>query len=60
MRGSGVAAAVTEAGDVTDEDLIRPQDMTVSAARRWFGDPLPGRWSAALGHVGRDRTVADR
>jgi hypothetical protein len=37
------SAAVTEARDVADEDLIRAEWMTVGAARRRVGDPLPGR-----------------
>jgi hypothetical protein len=36
-------AAVSEAGDVPDEDLIRAEAVSVGASRRWVGDPLPGR-----------------
>jgi hypothetical protein len=39
----GVSAAVAEARDMTDEDLVRAQDVTVWASRRWVGDPLPAR-----------------
>ena len=37
------AAAVSEAGDVPDEDLIRPEGVAVGAACRWVGDPPPSR-----------------
>ena len=37
------APAVTEARDVSHEDLIRAEWMTVGASRRWVRDPLPGR-----------------
>jgi hypothetical protein len=40
---AGVSAAVAAAGDMPDEDLIRPEDVPVGASRRWVGDPLPGR-----------------
>jgi len=39
---AGVSAAA-EAGDVSDEDLIRAEDVAVGATGRWVGDPLPGR-----------------
>jgi hypothetical protein len=35
------AAAVSEAGDVSDEDLVRTEGVTVRAAGRWVGGPLP-------------------
>ena len=35
------AAAVTKAGDVSDEDLIRAKGVAVRAAGRWLGYPLP-------------------
>ena len=35
------AAAVAEAGDVSDEDLIRAERVPVRAPRRWLGYPLP-------------------
>jgi hypothetical protein len=34
---------VSEAGDMPDEDLVRAEAVSVRAARRWVGDPLPGR-----------------
>jgi len=37
------APAVTKARDVSHEDLIRAEWMTVGAAARWVGDPLPIR-----------------
>jgi hypothetical protein len=36
-------AAVSEAGDVADEDLIRSELVPVRAACRRMGDPIPGR-----------------
>jgi hypothetical protein len=35
-------AAVAEASDVTDEDLVRAERMSVGASRRRVGDPLSG------------------
>jgi hypothetical protein len=48
IAGSAVPAgvstsAVSEAGDVSDEDLIRAEGVAVRASRRWSGDPLPVR-----------------
>ena len=37
------AAAVAEAGDVPNEDLVRASGMSVRASGRRVGDPLPGR-----------------
>jgi hypothetical protein len=37
------SAAVPEAGNVTDEDLIGAEAVPVWAARRRVRDPLPGR-----------------
>jgi hypothetical protein len=37
------AAAMSEAGDVSDEDLVRPEWVAVWAAATWSGDPLPAR-----------------
>jgi hypothetical protein len=37
------AASVSEAGDVPDKDLIRPELVTVRAAGWWTGYPLTGR-----------------
>lgn len=37
------AAAVTEAGDVTDEDLLRAEGVPVGASAGRSGDPLPAR-----------------
>ena len=37
------AAAVAEAGLMTDEELVRAERVAVGASRRWVGDPLPGR-----------------
>jgi len=34
------AAAVAEAGDMPDEDLIRAERVAVRAATRWPGNPL--------------------
>jgi len=34
-------AAVTEAGDVTNEDLVGAEQVAVGAAARRAGDPLP-------------------
>ena len=42
-RPGGVAAAVTEAGLMTHEDLAGAERVSVGAARRRVGDPLPGR-----------------
>jgi HK97 family phage major capsid protein len=39
----GVPAAVSEAGDVPDEDLIGAEAVPVGASRRRVGDPLPVR-----------------
>ena len=36
-------AAVSEAGDVPNEDLIRAEAVSVWAPGRRVGDPLPGR-----------------
>jgi hypothetical protein len=41
MPARTAAAAVSEAGDVPDEDLIRPKGVAVGAPGRWVGDPLP-------------------
>jgi hypothetical protein len=35
--------AMSKAGDVPDEDLVRAEGMTVGASRRWTCDPPPGR-----------------
>ena len=37
----GVAAAMTEAGDMTDENLVGAEDVSVRASVGWLGDPLP-------------------
>jgi hypothetical protein len=37
------SAAVPEAGDVADEDLVRAEWTTVRASAWWSGDPLPVR-----------------
>jgi hypothetical protein len=39
----GVPAAMTEAGDVPDEDLVRAEGVPVGASSGRVGDPLPGR-----------------
>jgi hypothetical protein len=40
---AGVSStAVSEAGDVSDEDLIRSERVPIRAAGWWSGDPLPG------------------
>jgi hypothetical protein len=39
----GVAAAVPEAGLMTDEDFTGSELVPVGASARWAGDPLPGR-----------------
>jgi hypothetical protein len=36
------AAAVPEAGDVTDEDLVRPEGVSVRVSGWRVNDPLPG------------------
>ena len=43
VPGGVSAAAVTEARDMTDEDLVRAERAAVRASRRWVGDPLPAR-----------------
>jgi hypothetical protein len=62
-----VAAAVAEAGLVSDEDLIRAEDVAVLASRRWAGDPRADGGAdqvADVGHVGQNtsgqNTSADR
>jgi len=37
------AAAVSEAGDMANEDLVRAERMDVGTSRRRMGDPLAGR-----------------
>jgi hypothetical protein len=37
------ASAVSEAGDVADEDLVRAEWVSVGTMCRRAGDPLPGR-----------------
>ena len=39
----GVSAAVTEAGLMTYQHFTGAEGVPVRAARRWVGDPLPGR-----------------
>ena len=49
MPGGVSAAAVTEAGDVADEDVVWAEGVSVGASGRWLGDPLPSwgsRWRA--------------
>jgi hypothetical protein len=54
------APAVSQAGDVPDEDFIRAKVVPVRASRRWSGDPLPSRRLYQLAqHVSELRTVAD-
>jgi hypothetical protein len=51
-------AAVAEARDMPDEDLIRTEGMTVGAAVRWGGDPLAGgRPDEIALHVYKDRSA---
>jgi len=38
-----MAPAVSEAGDVANEDLIPAKTMPVRVSRRWSGDPLSVR-----------------
>jgi hypothetical protein len=38
-----VSAAVLKAVDVSNEDLVRPEGVSVGASARWVHDPLPGR-----------------
>jgi hypothetical protein len=45
MPASVPAAAVADAGDVTDEDLIRAEDVAVRTTGRWLRDPLAVRRS---------------
>jgi hypothetical protein len=40
-RPGGVAAAVTEAGLMADQDLARAKGVSVRAVRRRVSDPLP-------------------
>jgi hypothetical protein len=42
-RPGGVAAAVAEAGLMTDEDLVRAELVAVGAARGRVSDPLLSR-----------------
>jgi hypothetical protein len=42
------AAAVSKAGDVPDEDLVRAEAVPVRAARRWTGDPTSRPSSSPL------------
>jgi len=49
-------AAVTEAGDVTNEDLVRAECVPVWAAGWWLGYPLPSGISDEVsddGHTSR-------
>ena len=39
-RPGRVAAAMTEAGDMPDEDLVRAEGVTVGASARRTGDPF--------------------
>jgi hypothetical protein len=34
---------VTQAGDMSDEDLVRAKSVPVRTSSRWPGDPLPAR-----------------
>ena len=52
----GVPAAVTEAGDMSDEDLVRAEGVPVGAAGWWLGYPLPSGISDEVsddGHTSR-------
>jgi hypothetical protein len=44
VPGGMPASAVTEAGDMTDEDLVRSEWVAVGAASQsqWLGHPLAG------------------
>ena len=52
------ASAVAEACDVTDEDLIRAERVTVRAATRWAGDPLPVRGLHQIAQHGNSLRIA--
>ena len=56
---TGVSAAVSEARDVSDEDLVRAERVAIGASRRRMGDPLPGRrlHQLAIAWVLRDARV---
>ena len=43
MPAGMTASAVSEAGDVSDEDLIQTETVSVRASGRHVRDPLPGR-----------------
>jgi hypothetical protein len=34
---------MAEAGDVTDQDVVRPEGVAVGASRGWVADPSSGR-----------------
>ena len=40
VPGGVSAAAVAEACDVTDKDLVRAETVAVGASARWFGHPF--------------------
>ena len=54
------AAAMAEAGDVPDEDLVRAEAVRIGASRRWVGDPLPGRRLNQLAQHGLEPTTHQR
>jgi hypothetical protein len=49
VPGGVSAAAVAEAGDVADEDLVGAEGAAIRATRWWVGDP-PSRPSSAPVH----------
>ena len=56
MPGGVSTAAVAEAGDMPDEDLIRAEGVPVGAAGWWLGYPLPSGISDEVsddGHTSR-------
>ena len=54
------ATAVTETGDVTHEDLIRAERVSVGAAARGTGDPLAVRGLHKVTDHDYNRMSADR
>ena len=54
------ASAVSQAGDVPDEDLIRAEWVPVWAAGGWSGDPPTGRGLHQVAQHIRDPRSMDR
>ena len=60
MPGGVPATAVTEAGDMPDEDLVRAECVPVRAVARRPGDPLAVRGLHQLAQHLRQRMTASR